>query len=105
MERNDLKALELIRRGRVSAAGLGAALGVSWRTTIRLISRLRRQGYRITAVREGRRWWYRLENGADLRQPDDPLLGLAGMVGTGLRDGSVHHDHYLYGAPRKRREG
>ncbi|HEY4723952.1 MAG TPA: hypothetical protein VII92_19015, partial [Anaerolineae bacterium] len=28
--------------------------------------------------------------------PDDPLLELAGSISTGLGDGSINHDKYIY---------
>lgn len=33
--------------------------------------------------------------------PDDPLWSLVGM-GKGDRDLALHHDHYLYGSPRRK---
>jgi hypothetical protein len=35
----------------------------------------------------------------------DPLLEVIGMVDSGLADGSVEHDHYIYGTPRRKRRG
>lgn len=96
------KALEIIRSGRVSGAGLAARLRVSWRTAARLVATLRRQGHRISSVRQGRRWWYQVGNGA-FDPCDTRLLKLSGFVRTGLRDGSVNHDHYLYGVPKVER--
>ncbi len=34
-------------------------------------------------------------------QEDDPILGIIGTCNTGITDGSVNHDFYLYGAPRR----
>lgn len=31
----------------------------------------------------------------------DRWAGLIGICRSGVRDGAVNHDHYLYGAPRK----
>jgi hypothetical protein len=52
-------------------------------------------------VRDGRRWYYALPGDQAHAKPD-PLLGLLGFVRTGIRDGAVNHDHYLYGAAKKR---
>ena len=86
---------------RVSALGLAAALDVSPRTAARAIAALRKRGHRVTTVREGRRRHYAVP-GDQARSKPDPLLGLVGFVRTGVRDGAVNHDHYLYGAPKKR---
>lgn len=34
-------------------------------------------------------------------QEDDPILGIIGICNSGITDGSVNHDFYLYGAPRR----
>jgi hypothetical protein len=95
------QALAVIRSRRVSALGLAAALGVSPRTAARAIAALRMRGHRVTTVRDGRRWYYAVP-GDHGRSKPDPLLGLVGFVRTGVRDGAVNHDHYLYGAPKQR---
>lgn len=41
------------------------------------------------------------DEGKHLRK-DDPIWKLAGICRSGVRDGSIHHDHYLYGAKKKR---
>ncbi len=97
-----LRALDAIRTKSLSTAGLAGVLGVSWRTAARLISRLRSEGHRILSVREGRSAAYLLEGSGRHGRSRDPLLALAGIASTGLRDGSVNHDHYLYGLPKKR---
>lgn len=97
-----LRALDAIRTKSLSTAGLAGVLGVSWRTAARLVARLRADGYRVLSVRHGRSAAYRVEEGGRSRPTPDPLLGLAGIASTGLRDGAVNHDHYLYGLPRKR---
>jgi biotin operon repressor len=103
MEQSSLEqqALAVIRSRRVSAPGLAAALGVSPRTAARAIAALRTRGHRVTTVRDGRRWYYALPGDQAHAKPD-PLLGLVGFVRTGIRDGAVNHDHYLYGAAKKR---
>ncbi|HEY7269284.1 MAG TPA: CopG family transcriptional regulator [Dehalococcoidia bacterium] len=34
---------------------------------------------------------------------ENPLLGIIGIGTSDITDASVNHDHYLYGAPKKRR--
>jgi predicted transcriptional regulator len=34
---------------------------------------------------------------------NDPIFKLAGIMESGAGDLSVNHDHYLYGAPKKRK--
>ena len=103
------KALHLIRAKAHSASGLAAALGVSWRTVLRLVGRLRDRGFKIVTSREGGRHRYRLETRGRTRPGADPLRALSGFVATGLADGAAHHDRYLYGAreskPRRRGSG
>ena len=32
---------------------------------------------------------------------ENPLLGIIGIGKSGITDGSVNHDYYLYGAPKE----
>jgi biotin operon repressor len=95
------QALAVIRARRVSAHGLAAALGVSRRSAARAIAALRARGHSVSSVRDGRRWFYTLPGAPTLRGAD-PLLDLVGFVRTGVRDGAINHDRYLYGLPKKR---
>ncbi len=101
------RAFHLIRTKAHSASGLAAELGVSWRTVLRLVGRLRGRGYKIVTSREGGRHRYRLETQGRTRPGADALQALSGFVETGLVDGAAHHDRYLYGArkSKSRRSG
>jgi biotin operon repressor len=95
------QALHIIRTRRVSCAGLAHALDVSRRTAARAISNLRKQGHRVRSVRDGTRWYYAMAD-RSARARKDPLFDLIGFVATGVRDGAIQHDHYLYGHSKKR---
>jgi len=42
------------------------------------------------------------EQAIDVSAQNRELLKLAGIVNTGRRDGSVNHDHYMYGSPKRK---
>ena len=93
MDEIDARALDLLRRKRLSANGLAVALGVSLRTAARVVARIKKRR-RIVAVREGHGWYYEVQG----RRPGRaPLLDLIGFVRTDLTDGAENHDKYIYG--------
>lgn len=55
-------------------------------------------------VREALRTYLASERAEDTQETRDPLLDLVGMVKEqqGPTDVAEEHDHYLYGAPRRR---
>jgi hypothetical protein len=60
-------------------ASLAAALGVSTATASRLIRRMRKRGHRIVSMKEGRRWFFRVDVDERVRK-DDPFLKLRGFI-------------------------
>ncbi|MBL7075115.1 hypothetical protein ISS37_07750 [candidate division KSB1 bacterium] len=42
------------------------------------------------------------KEGQHILAEDDPIWNIVGMANSGITDGSINHDHYLYGAPKKK---
>ena len=42
--------------------------------------------------------------GGDAPPEQDPFFQVIGLVNTGTRDGSLRHDHYIYGTPKQRKK-
>jgi hypothetical protein len=41
------------------------------------------------------------EESSQLFTEDDPIWQIVGMVESDITDGSVNHDHYIYGTPKR----
>ena len=54
-------------------------------------------------IREALTEYLSLEKEEEFFQKDDPIWKLAGICRSGIRDSSVNHDSYLYGAPKRKR--
>ena len=44
---------------------------------------------------------YLTEKRKKLSLKDDPINKLVGAFASGISDGAVNHDHYIYGVPKK----
>ena len=62
IQRRFNRAVELISETNVNARELALALGVSRPTVQRIVTELKRRGYRIRAVRDDSGWRYELGN-------------------------------------------
>ena len=63
IEQRFVKTVELITNKRLNATQLASELGVSQPTMQRIITELRRRGYKIRSVRDESGWRYELVGG------------------------------------------
>lgn len=88
------EALLHLACGRHSAATLAEALGVSRITAFRIVQELRRRGHRIVSMKNGRDWYFEVEDRGGGWE-SDPLVRRIGFARGGRRGESV--DDALYG--------
>lgn len=84
--------------GRHSTKSLARALGLSIATAFRVVKALRRRGLRIESMKEGREWFFSIQEDDALEATwkHDPLLRLIGAArGPGRRGKTV--DEAVYG--------
>lgn len=62
IEQRFLTAVNLIKRKRLDAPKLAVELGVSQPTARRIVAELKRRGYGIRSVNDGRNWSYELNS-------------------------------------------
>ena len=87
----EMEALKLIATGKVCCQGLAENLKVSRPTAARVVSSLRKKGFRVATRREESYWRYEI-----LPEKDVSARGIVGMLGgKAARDASTHHDDYL----------
>ena len=101
----ELDALRLIATKNVSCQGLAENLKVSRPTAARVVSSLRRKGFRVATRREQAHWSYEI-----LPHTDTAVKNIIGMLGSKTpTDASTHHDEYiveeLEGKSRKSKKG
>ncbi len=81
-------------------ASLARTLGVSTATAFRLVGRLRRTGYRIVSVKEGKRWFFELREDPESWR-DDPVFNLIGIGRGTRRPKGESVDEVVYGLKRR----
>jgi biotin operon repressor len=87
----EIEALKLIATKKVSCEGLAESLKVSRPTAARVVSSLRKKGFRVSTRREQAHWSYEI-----LPQPDRSIKNMIGMLGSKApKDGSARHDDYI----------
>ena len=87
----EMDALRLIATKKVSCQRLAKNLKVSRPTAARVVSSLRKKGFRVSTRREQAHWCYEI-----LPQKDLSAKSIVGMLGAKApKDGSTHHDNYI----------
>jgi len=47
--------------------------------------------------------YFEPEQDSQLFTENDPIWQIVGTVESGITDGSINHDHYIYGTPKKQK--